>query len=76
MKHPAFEELCYKLRVTAQEHGQKALDDAVIVGMHWDIDFVTGIPYIHCPTLAYHTLGNVAYKVARTFEDSVEKEKE
>lgn len=62
------EKLCAKLRATVQEFGQSALSNAVMVGS-LEIDYVSDIPYMTCPTIANETLGNVSYKVARFFEN-------
>lgn len=63
------EELCRKLRVTAFERGYSALKNAVMIGPR-EIDNISNIPYITCPTISVETLGRVDYKTARQFEDA------
>jgi len=63
------DELCRKLRVIAREYGQNKLKGAVMVGS-LDVDHISDIPYINCPSLGTETLGNVDFKTARAFEDA------
>lgn len=63
------EEVCRQLRATAQEFGQEALANAVIIG-NAGIEHCGGHQYIHAPTVSITTLGLCDFKVARFFEDA------
>jgi len=63
------ENICRKLRLTAQEFGQKAIENAVIIGSEYDGESISGHKYIDCPTVSGSKLGGVEFKVARFFED-------
>ena len=68
------DEIARKLRVTAQEHGQKSIENAVVIGDFnpddWQSDVFAGRAIMHAPTVSVYTLANVRYCVARTFEDA------
>ena len=62
------EELREKLQAVIAEYGIDSIKKAVIIGPY-DKKQVAGIPCVHAPTLGWHVLGNVEFKVARYFED-------
>ena len=70
----AIRQLEARLLSCEQEFGPSALKDAVIIGPLHIKGILSNKQYIMAPTFADHTLGCVDWKVARFFENIIDKE--
>lgn len=72
MSREYVEEICRKLRATASEFGQDALNNAVVIDgdSEYDCDTIGGHKFIYAPTISNPILAKCGFKVARFFEDA------
>ena len=63
------QELYAKLRATTEEFGKDATSKAIIVGPTSGFTNMAEGLFIDAPTVSVYTLANVAWEVARFFED-------